>query len=337
MSVYAILNNWGEERVNLVEQSFKQLDQVIEKWVEETDGTYFDGLIEVLHIVLSESEDKTNEDDLATEVKKLNLESLEKEQIRKIIEFATLKGLKDGVQTQHLITPDIIASYMVYLIEKLVPKTNTLRLFDLVSGSGNLLTAVVNQLTRSVQAYGSEVDPSLIELSMLSANAQKTTIEFFHQDSLQPFLLDPVDVVIADLPVGYYPDDIRAKSFKVHVSDEHTYAHHLLIEQGLKYTKEAGFLLFVIPNALFNSDQAHKLRELLNETAHVVALLQLPPTIFRSEKDAKSLFVLQKKGDNTKAPKEALIAQLPSLKDTQAMQNVVAKMNQWFEQTDYSN
>src|SRR5690625_2071103 len=147
----------------LVEQSRIQLDQVIEKWVEDTDGTYFDGLSEVPHIVVSESEDKNNEDDLVTEVKKLNLERLEKEQIRNIIEFATLKGLKHGVQTQHLITPDIIASYMVYLIEKLVPKTNTLRLFDLVSGSGNLLTAVVNQLTRSVQAYGSEVDPSLID------------------------------------------------------------------------------------------------------------------------------------------------------------------------------
>lgn len=320
----------------MIEQSFKQLDDFIEEHVNKTDETYFDGLIAVLHLVLASSAQNDIEDDRLTMLKELNIESLDKEQIRKIIELAALKGLKDGVQSQHLITPDTIASYMVYVIEKLADKKKEFRLFDIVSGSGNLLTSVINQLARPLKAYGSEVDPSLIELSMLNANAQKNAIEFFHQDSLQPFLLDPVDFTIADLPVGYYPDDHRAKSFKVHVDDEHTYAHHLLIEQALNYTKEAGYLLFVIPNSLFNSDQASKLHTLIQETAHVVALLQLPQTIFKSEKDAKSLFVLQKKGENTKAPKEALLAQLPSFKDKQATENIVIKMNQWFEQAGYS-
>ncbi|GAA4072767.1 class I SAM-dependent methyltransferase [Amphibacillus indicireducens] len=319
----------------MIEQHFNQLDGLVEELSNTTNNNYLDSLITVLDMLLSDQE-QLNRHEFVTKVKQLHIDRLEKDQVRKVIEFAILKGLRGAVQNQHLITPDTIASYIAYLIEKIFPGDEEIRLFDIVSGSGNLITAVMNQLKRPVKSYGSEVDPSLIELSVLSANLQQNAVEFFHQDSLQPFLLDPVDLVIADLPVGYYPDDERAKSFKVHVTNEHTYAHHLLIEQSLNYTKEAGFLIFVIPNSLFNSDQATKLHELIRESAHVVGLLQLPSSIFKSEQNEKSLFILQKKSEQTKAPKEALLAKLPSFKDLQATENIVAKMNQWFEQAGYN-
>ncbi|HHU19538.1 MAG TPA: class I SAM-dependent methyltransferase [Bacilli bacterium] len=319
----------------MIEQHFNQLDGLVEELSNTTNNNYLDSLITVLDMLLSDQE-QLNRHEFVTKVKQLHIDRLEKDQVRKVIEFAILKGLRGAVQNQHLITPDTIASYIAYLIEKIFPGDEEIRLFDIVSGSGNLITAVMNQLKRPVKSYGSEVDPSLIELSVLSANLQQNAVEFFHQDSLQPFLLDPVDLVIADLPVGYYPDDERAKSFKVHVTNEHTYAHHLLIEQSLNYTKEAGFLIFVIPNSLFNSDQATKLHELIRESAHVVGLLQLPSSIFKSEQNEKSLFILQKKSEQTKAPKEALLAKLPSFKDLQATENIVAKMNHWFEQAGYN-
>lgn len=331
--VYCI-TGW-RRRANLIEQLFNQLDGLVEELSNTTNNNYLDSLINVLDMLLSDQE-QLNRHEFVTKVKQLHIDRLEKDQVRKVIEFAILKGLRGAVQNQHLITPDTIASYIAYLIEKIFPGDEEIRLFDIVSGSGNLITAVMNQLKRPVKSYGSEVDPSLIELSVLSANLQQNSVEFFHQDSLQPFLLDPVDLVIADLPVGYYPDDERAKSFKVHVTNEHTYAHHLLIEQSLNYTKEAGFLIFVIPNSLFNSDQATKLHELIRESAHVVGLLQLPSSIFKSEQNEKSLFILQKKSEQTKAPKEALLAKLPSFKDLQATESIVAKMNHWFEQAGYN-
>lgn len=329
------ITGW-RRRANLIEEHFNQLDLLVEEHANKENNNYFDSLIAVLELILSD-EEELKDDEFSEKINNLHIDRLEKDQMRKVIELASLKGLQGAVQSQHLITPDTIASYIAYLIEKIYPGDEEIRLFDIVSGSGNLVTAVMNQLKRPIKTYGSEVDPSLIELSVLSANLQQNTIEFFHQDSLQPFLLDPVDLVIADLPIGYYPDDERAKSFKVHVTDDHTYAHHLLIEQSLNYTKEAGFLIFVIPNTLFNSDQATKLHELIRESAHVVGLLQLPSSIFKSDQNAKSLFVLQKKSEQTKAPKEALLAKLPSFKDLQATESIVTKMNQWFEQAGYNN
>lgn len=121
-------------------------------------------------------------------------------------------------------------------------------------------------------------------------------IEFFKQDSMRPFLIDPVDLVVSDLPVGYYPDDVRASEFELKADDGQSYAHHLLIEQSLMYTKEAGYLIFLIPNFLFTSDQAEKLHQFLREHAHIVGLLQLPESIFKTDKNTKSILVLQKKG-----------------------------------------
>ena len=57
---------------------------------------------------------------------------------------------------------------------------------------------------------------------------------FVQGDAVRPQMLKESDVVISDLPVGYYPDDAVASRHQVASSHEHTYAHHLLMEQGLK-------------------------------------------------------------------------------------------------------
>ncbi|MFB8735451.1 hypothetical protein ACEQPO_21880 [Bacillus sp. SL00103] len=41
------------------------------------------------------------------------------------------------------------------------------------------------------------------------ANLEEKEVELFHQDSLEPALISPVDVTVCSLPVGYYPNDER--------------------------------------------------------------------------------------------------------------------------------
>ena len=73
------------------------------------------------------------------------------------------------------------------------------------------------------------------------------------------------------------------------------YAHHLFIEQSVKHTKEGGYLFFLVPNFIFESDQAPKLHAFIKETCFIQGLLQLPVSMFKNEKNAKSIFVLQRK------------------------------------------
>src|SRR5690625_3262003 len=180
---------------------------------------------------------------------------------------------------------------MGYLAGKLTHDHDHLRVFDPVSGSGNLLTNVLGKLRESTDDYGSEIDTKLIKLGLLNANLQKMNIEFFHQDSLRPLLLDPVDLVVSDLPVGYYPDDVRANDFELKASEGHSYAHHLFIEQSLTYTRSAGYLILLIPEFLFDSNQSDKLHQFLQEKTHIIGVLRLPETAFSSKKDVKSVLI----------------------------------------------
>ncbi|SES07260.1 site-specific DNA-methyltransferase (adenine-specific) [Gracilibacillus ureilyticus] len=317
-----------------VEKAFEQLDSLTIDVQNSHDLTYLEGLAIVMHQmnggqnegITDKQKNKIN--DLAEMMDK---EKGTSEQIRKTIQLALIKGMKGSTQPQHTITPDSVAMFIGYFIQKLMENKKQFRLFDPASGSANLLTAVMNQVEADVEGYGSEIDSTLIRLAVESANLQEQSIEFFHQDSLTPLLLEPVDVTIGDLPVGYYPDDVQAMKYELKAEEGHSYSHHLFIEQSLTYTKDGGYLLFLIPNFLFTSDQSEQLHNFLHKHTHIVSLLQLPLSMFASEKHAKSIFILQKKGPDTKAPKQALMAQLPSFKDADKTYHMLRKIDAWFK------
>ncbi|WP_163971651.1 class I SAM-dependent methyltransferase [Oceanobacillus halotolerans] len=322
-----------------VESLFTWVDETTDMLQQHVNEPYLDRLAITLECLFhgepTEDMDDIMRHKLQTRIKEANLSQYQTEEVRKAIQLAILKGMKGTTQQQHLMTPETVALLVGYLAGKVTEKKETISIFDPVSGTANLLTAVLNQLKQPVEAYASDVDPTLIQLSVLNANLQKKEIEFFHQDSLRPFLLDPVDLIVADLPIGYYPDDIRAAEFKLKADEGHSYSHHLLIEQSLRYTKDGGYLIFVIPDFLFDSDQSDKLYAYLEETAHIVGVLHLPESAFKSDKHRKSILVLQKQGNGTKAPKQPLLVEMPSFKNTKAMEDILGQMNTWF--STYNN
>lgn len=318
-----------------VEELFIVLDEVTEIIHQEMDIPYIESLPETLEILFTGKPDTEMSENTKVQVMKkietLDIDSYEKEEIRKAIQLASLKGMKGATQQQHLVTPDTVALFMGYLTEKLIRNKKDVRLFDPAAGTGSLLTAVGNRIGNDVSLFGSEVDPTLIKIALMSANLQKNETELFHQDSLAPLPLEPADVVISDLPVGYYPDDIQANDYELRKEQGHSYSHHLLIEQSLRYAKEGAYLLFVIPNFLFESDGARKLNNFLKKNADIIGLIQLPESLFKSEESAKSIFIIRKKGKDLKVPKQALIVQLPSMKNVRAMDDILNQINQWFE------
>ncbi|WP_077308055.1 class I SAM-dependent methyltransferase [Terribacillus halophilus] len=318
-----------------VEKVYQALDQMAESLESRENIAYLDALGAAMEYIIDRETELTDQPLVKQQLDKhaaiFDKQGYKKEEVRKGIQLAILKGMKGATQQQHMLTPDTVAMLIGYLTNKLVGKNDNIRLFDPAVGTGNLLTAVLNQVEKDIQAYGSDVDPTLIQLAVMSANMQERQIEFFHQDSLRPFLLEPVELVVSDLPVGYYPDDVQAAQFELKAEEGHSYSHHLFIEQSLHYTKEGGYLLFVVPNFLFESDQARSLHAFLQEHAHIVGLLQFPDSMFKNESQAKSVLILQKKGTLTTAPKQALLVQLPSFKNPNAMSNVLKQINDWFD------
>ncbi|WP_142310928.1 class I SAM-dependent methyltransferase [Bacillus wiedmannii] len=304
----------------------KELDVTYLEALVETGDNLFEGAI--LQEELSESAIER----LNREYSTFNEETYKGEEIRKAFQLAILKGMKEGVQANHEMTPDAVGMFMSYLFRKFMQGQNEITVLDPAIGTGNLMTTVFNSAKEglAMSGFGVEVDEVLIKLALVNANLQKHAIEFFHQDGLAPLYIDPVDAVVSDLPIGYYPNEIGASEYKLKADQGMSYAHHLFIEQSVKHTKEGGYLFFLVPNFIFESDQAPKLHAFIKETCFIQGLLQLPVSMFKNEKNAKSIFVLQKKGPSVTMPKQALLVELPKFSNMKAMENIMDQLNTWF-------
>lgn len=304
----------------------KELDVTYLEALVETGDNLFEGAI--LQEELSESAIEM----LNREYSTFNEETYKGEEIRKAFQLAILKGMKEGVQANHEMTPDAVGMFMSYLFHKFMKGQNEITVLDPAIGTGNLMTTVFNSAQENItmSGFGVEVDEVLIKLALVNANLQKHAIEFFHQDGLAPLYIDPVDAVVSDLPVGYYPNEIGASEYKLKADEGMSYAHHLFIEQSVKHTKEGGYLFFLVPNFIFESDQAPRLHAFIKETCFIQGLLQLPVSMFKNEKNAKSIFVLQKKGPSVTMPKQALLVELPKFSNMKAMEDIMDQLNTWF-------
>ncbi|KAA0761505.1 class I SAM-dependent methyltransferase [Bacillus sp. SH5-2] len=304
----------------------KELDVTYLEALVETGDNLFEGAI--LQEELSESAIER----LNREYSTFNEETYKGEEIRKAFQLAILKGMKEGVQANHEMTPDAVGMFMSYLFHKFMQGQNEITVLDPAIGTGNLMTTVFNSAKEglAMSGFGVEVDEVLIKLALVNANLQKHAIEFFHQDGLAPLYIDPVDAVVSDLPIGYYPNEIGASEYKLKADEGMSYAHHLFIEQSVKHTKEGGYLFFLVPNFIFESDQAPKLHAFIKETCFIQGLLQLPVSMFKNEKNAKSIFVLQKKGPSVTMPKQALLVELPKFSNMKAMEDIMDQLNTWF-------
>lgn len=302
------------------ENIFTHLDTQSSTVSKSLDITYLDGLLKVLNQLIEKGNDEL-------------LAEASKEEIRKAIQLAILKGMRKNVQPNHQMTPDSLGFLVGYFVdqffEEKLKEEGKLTILDPTIGTGNLMLAVMNQLDGKIQGVGVEIDELLIQLAAAAGDLQQQPINLFRQDALQHLLIDPVDGVICDLPIGYYPDTEFAESFEIHSEEGMTYAHHMLIEQSMNYTKPGGYLFFLVPNNIFESEQASLLYTFIQKHAWIQAVVQLPENLFKKQDMAKSLFIIQKKEENGKAVKDVLLAKVPKLDNIQGLESFFAQVLKW--------
>ncbi|MGG0669888.1 class I SAM-dependent methyltransferase [Lederbergia citrisecunda] len=255
--------------------------------------------------------------------------SVTKEEIRRGIQLAVLKGMKEQAQPNHQMTPDALGMLIGHFANKLMQHKEKVTLLDPAAGTGNLLFTVMNTIGDKVTATSVEIDELLVRLSAVTAELLEQPVRFFVQDALRPLLVDPVDLVVCDLPVGYYPDDDNAISFEMMPADGHAFSHHLFIEQSMNHLKEGGYAIFLTPASLFESDQSAELHRYLKKNALIRAVLQLPATLFRSAAHEKSIFILQKPFAEMKAKPDVLLSKVPNMSDKLAMSRFLEQIDDW--------
>ncbi|WEV54812.1 class I SAM-dependent methyltransferase [Leuconostocaceae bacterium ESL0723] len=252
---------------------------------------------------------------------------------RNLIQLAILKAEQaDGIQANEQLTPDGIGYLLGDLIYQTAQPKSGEALTDLTVGSGNLLWTV-DEVLRShdvhLKRLGFDNNPEQLGLATVAD-------ELLHSDETDLYQADvialpgeeipPADLVIGDLPVGFYPVSLE-QNFVTSPKDGKPFAHFLLIEQALKAAKESGWVYLIVPSNLFEGADASRILTYLASHAQLQAFLKFPTDFFKNQAASKAVLVIRHKGQ---APeREVLMGQYPSLKDPQAFESFLQEIKGW--------
>lgn len=274
-----------------IEKAYGYLLENTQTIQNDLQTNFYDALVEQNAIYLDGQTELTLVKENNQRLKDLNLN---KEEWRRSFQYLLMKAAQtEPLQANHQFTPDGIGFLLVFLVDQLA-SSDQVDVLEMGSGTGNLAQTLMNNCQRSLDYLGLEIDDLLIDLAASMAEVMKADVKFAQGDAVRPQVLKESDVIISDLPVGYYPDDAIASRYQVASPQGHTYAHHLLIEQSLKYLKPGGIAIFLAPNDLLTSEQSPLLKKWMQDHAQVLAMVTLPENLFRSANLAKTIFVLRK-------------------------------------------
>ncbi|PTL00323.1 class I SAM-dependent methyltransferase [Staphylococcus haemolyticus] len=307
------------EEQTIMEKLFKTLDEKA-KALNEQNGQSF---IENLGLAM---------EDVYSNKREL-LEQATLQDRRKAFQFAYLSLMQEEtIQANHQITPDSIGLILGFLVQKFTENNEELHVVDIASGAGHL-SASVNEVLKdtTIMHHLIEVDPVLSRVSVHLANFLEIPFDVYPQDAIMPLPLEEADIVIGDLPIGYYPLDERSHEMQLGFKEGHSYSHYLLIEQAITALKQSGFAFLVVPSNIFEDDNVKQLENFIATETEMQAFLNLPKTLFKIENARKSILILQKKKSNETKPVEVLLANIPDFKNPNQFQGFIGELNTWMK------
>ena len=311
-----------------IEKAYGYLLENTQTIQTDLQTNFYDALVEQNAIYLDGQTELTLVKENNQRLKDLNLN---KEEWRRSFQYLLMKAAQtEPLQANHQFTPDGIGFLLVFLVDQLA-SSDQVDVLEMGSGTGNLAQTLMNNCQRSLDYLGLEIDDLLIDLAASMAEVMKADVNFAQGDAVRPQVLKESDAIISDLPVGYYPDDAIASRYQVASPQGHTYAHHLLIEQSLKYLKPGGVAIFLAPNDLLTSEQSSLLKKWMQDHAQVLAMVTLPENLFRSANLAKTIFVLRKQEEAVVQP---FVYPLTDLQDQEDLMKFRESFQNWNKESE---
>ena len=288
----------------------------IDKEVEEIkgEGLYFEGLIKYLTL--------ENDDDYFDIV-----DNYDKETIRKVYQFLLLKALKELNNPSYDITPEVITMYISHLIE-CIYGDKKVSITDLASGSGSLLINIAALVKGEKEITSVDVDSNYVRLQQNIFNLLETNVEIINQDALKPLNIKKQDIVISDVPFGYYADEDNSLNYKLYSTDGYSLNALLFIEQAANYLDENGVGILVIPKKVLELEDNFK--KYLEEDINLNAVITLPDEMFKNVSQQKAIILITKKGQ-TRLPNQVFLAQIPSFQNKASYAKFIEEFNEWLE------
>ena len=252
-----------------------------------------------------------------------------------IYTYLLLKDVEeDGLNANQLPTPLTISTIIAMFMQKLLPNKSSL-LADPAIGMGNLMFSVVNQLKSAnhskvnFKLIGIDNDETMLNFTDIGAQLNKLKIDLYCQDALTPWLFSNPDVVISDLPIGYYPLDDNAVNFTTKSEKGHSFAHLLFIEQIIKNLQPGGYAFLLVPQAILSGKGGSDFMPWLSEKVALRAIVELPDSMFKNKLNQKAVLVFQNHGNDVHTS-EVFVTKLDTLKKEKDLIKLNVKLNEWY-------
>ena len=322
-----------------IEKAVKQLQAAQNKLVETLVMAAIEALVIVFELMLGQDDDEwatlsaTDQANILADIQAADFDGMTPELKRQVLQLLLVATMReDGLQANYQVTPDAIGMWVGFVVEQFVTAGEPVKVTDLTVGSGNLLATVaqvLGQQKNEMTASGVENDDTMLTIASGMAALLGLDWQLTLADAVadQPAVNE--DVVIADLPVGYYPSAVPT-DFTTQADDGLTYVHHLLIEQAIKALRPGGLAALIVPANLFESEQAANiLKYLQGSDVFFQALLQFPEKLFTNEKAAKAILVLQRSGGDAVQATPVMLARTPELTNVAENKNFVSEITAW--------
>ena len=322
-----------------IEKAVKQLQAAQNKLVETLDMAAIEALVIVFELMLGQDDDEwatlsaTDQANILADIQAADFDGMNPELKRQVLQLLLVATMReDGLQAYYQVTPDDIGLWVGFVVEQFVTAGETVKVTDLTVGSGNLLATVaqvLGQQKNEMTASGVENDDTMLTIASGMAALLGLDWQLTLADAVADQPAVNQDVVIADLPVGYYPSAVPT-DFTTQADDGLTYVHHLLIEQAIKALRPGGLAALIVPANLFESEQAANiLKYLQGSDVFFQALLQFPEKLFTNEKAAKAILVLQRAGGDAVQATPVMLARTPELTNVAENKNFVSEITAW--------
>ena len=200
-----------------IERAFHLLLENVQNIQNVLGTNFYDALIEQNGIYL---DGDTDLQEILKNNEKLRALHLTKEEWRRAYQFIFMKASQtEPLQANHQFTPDSVGFLLSFLIDQLA-QDERVDLLEIGSGTGNLAETLLNHTQKNMDYLGLEIDDLLIDLSASIAEVMNSKAHFAQGDAVRPQVLKESDLIVSDLPVGYYPDDAVAARYEVASPDE---------------------------------------------------------------------------------------------------------------------
>lgn len=283
--------------------------------------------------------DETTVAKLSQMYQALNYDKLPQRDKVLVFNYLTLKAINDDSRNSNQMpTPPALATIFALVMKQVLPNKE-LELVDPALGTGSLLYSVVNQLVtenhskNNFNLVGIDNDEDMLNLADIAAHLNKLKIDLYCQDALTPWMVEPADAVISDLPVGYYPLDNNAANFDLKNLKGHSFAHFLFVEQIVKNLKAGGYAFLLVPTGMLSGKDREQFMPWLTKKVYLDAIIDLPDDMFRNKFNQKSILVFQNHGAGSKA-RDVLLTKLNSLKKEDSLVEFNLKLSEWFTKSN---